>query len=76
MDHNELREKWPILKEKIKDEHPELTEHDLYYQIGKEEELLERLQEKLRKNRKEIDYWLSLLGWWVDSRESKVDSLE
>jgi hypothetical protein len=62
MDHSELREKWPKVKEKIKDEHPELTESDLYYQIGREEELLERLQEKLKKNRKEIDNWLSLLG--------------
>jgi hypothetical protein len=62
MDHRELREKWPKVKEKIKDEHPELTESDLYYQIGREEELLERLQEKLKKNRKEIDNWLSFLG--------------
>lgn len=62
MNNNELREKWPVLKKKIKEAHPEIKEHDLAYEIGREEELLLRLQEKLGKNRKEIDNWLALLG--------------
>lgn len=62
MDNRELREKWPALKEKIKEEHPELSERDLYLQIGEEEELLERLQEKLKKNKKQLFDWLSFLG--------------
>jgi len=30
--------------------------------VGKEEELLKRLKEKLNKNRHEIRKWLSLMG--------------
>jgi hypothetical protein len=30
--------------------------------LGKEEELLKRLQEKLKKNKHEIRKWLSLMG--------------
>jgi hypothetical protein len=62
MDNNELRAKWPELKQKIKQEHPELSDEDLRYEIGKEGELLQRLQEKLKKNRQQIDNWLSIMG--------------
>lgn len=62
MENNELAQKWPALKAKLKAEYPSLTEDELVYEIGKEGELLKRLQEKLGKNRKDIDNWLSLLG--------------
>ena len=62
MENNELHTKWPLLKSKILDRYPQLTSEDLVYEIGKEGELLKRLQEKLGKNKKEIDNWLSLLG--------------
>lgn len=53
---------WPIVKDAIKKEHPELNEQDLVYEIGKEKELLKRLQEKLKKDEHEIRKWLSLMG--------------
>lgn len=53
---------WNDLKEKLKKEYPQLTQDDLIYEIGKEEELLERLQKKLAKNKHEIRKWLSLMG--------------
>ncbi|MEP7238909.1 MAG: general stress protein CsbD [Ferruginibacter sp.] len=53
---------WETKKQKLKKEYPELTIEDLTYEIGKEEELLERLQKKMSKNKKEIRNWLSLMG--------------
>lgn len=63
MEDNQLiRDKWPELRTKIQREHPELSDEDLRYEIGKEGELLERLAAKLEKNRKEIFNWLALMG--------------
>jgi len=62
MDDKELRMRWPELKTKIKQQYPDMTEEELLYEIGKEEELLKRLQDRLGKNRKEIFNWLSLMG--------------
>ena len=53
---------WETKKQKLKKEYPELTIEDLTYEIGKEKELLERLQKKMSKNKKEIRNWLSLMG--------------
>jgi len=53
---------WETSKDKIRKEYPQLTEDDLIYQIGKEEELLERLAKKLDKNKQDIRKWLSLMG--------------
>ena len=53
---------WQTIKDAIKKDHPDLTEQDLVYEIGKEEELLERLQKKLNKSEHQIRKWLSLMG--------------
>ncbi|MDQ6843840.1 MAG: general stress protein CsbD [Bacteroidota bacterium] len=53
---------WETKKTQLKRDHPHLTNDDLLYEIGKEEELLERLQKKMNKNKKEIRKWLSLMG--------------
>ena len=62
MDNNELREKWPVIKSKLREEHPHLTDEDLELEFGRESELLLKLQEKLGKTNKEIKDWLSLMG--------------
>jgi uncharacterized protein YjbJ (UPF0337 family) len=62
MENNELQAKWPVIKSKLKEKYPSLTEEQLSLETGKEGELLERLQKSLGKNKKEIDNWLSLLG--------------
>jgi len=55
-------ENWEEKKEHLKKAFPQLTQADLVYELGKEGELLRRLQEKLNKNEHEIRKWLSLMG--------------
>jgi len=62
MSNEELQLKWPELKNRIKKEYPMISDELLVYEIGKEGELLERLQKVLGKNKKEMDGWLSLMG--------------
>ena len=62
MDNTQIEKNWPELREKLLQQYPDLNADDLVYEIGKEADLLRRLQEKLGKNRKEIDYMLSLMG--------------
>lgn len=54
MDNLELKGKWNLLKGKLKQTYGSLTDDDLRYEEGKEDELLGRLQEKLGKSREEI----------------------
>ena len=53
---------WETKKTQLKRDYPQLTNDDLLYEIGKEEELLERLQKKMNNHKKEIRKWLSLMG--------------
>ncbi len=62
MDTKDFNERWPEMKERIKQEHPHIEEHDLEYELGKEIELLEKLQEKTGKTKAEIYKWLSIMG--------------
>ncbi|HMU46554.1 MAG TPA: hypothetical protein PKC72_09310 [Chitinophagaceae bacterium] len=55
-------ENWPEKKEKLVKEFPQLTYDDLIYEVGKEQELLDRMQKKLKMNEKFIRKWLSLMG--------------
>ena len=59
---NERIKNWEQTKAHLKKEFPNLTEDDLLYELGKEEELLKRLQKKLNKNKHEIEKWLSIMG--------------
>ena len=62
MSNEELEQKWPELKSRIKKEYPMIADELLVHEIGKEGELLERLQKVLGKNKKEMDNWLSIMG--------------
>lgn len=53
---------WPGIRARLQEKYPQLTTDDLIYEIGKEEELLMRLQQRLDKDKKEIRKWLSLMG--------------
>lgn len=48
---------WKEVKGKLQQEYAELTEDDLMYQEGKEDELIGRLQQKLGKTKEEIKTW-------------------
>ncbi|MGN0003089.1 uncharacterized protein YjbJ (UPF0337 family) [Sphingobacterium alimentarium] len=62
MDKLDLKGKWNELKGKVKQEYAELTDDDLKYEEGKDDELLGRLQQKLGKAREEVVDWLKGLG--------------
>ena len=62
MDRLELKGNWNQLRGKVKQAHGDLTDDDLRYEEGKDEELLGRLQKKLGKTRDEVVQWLRSLG--------------
>ena len=50
----EIKGDWEQLKGKLKQKYAEVTDDDLLYDEGKEQEMWGRLQEKLGKTEKEI----------------------
>ncbi|HLO92549.1 MAG TPA: CsbD family protein [Lentimicrobium sp.] len=54
MDNMELRGNWNQMKGKLKQKYAQLTDDDLIYEEGREDELLGRLQKKLGKTDREI----------------------
>ncbi len=49
-----IRGNWNQLRGKLKQQYGQLTDNDLIYQEGKEEEVIGRLQEKLGKTKEEV----------------------
>lgn len=62
MDKLELKGKWNEIKGKVKQSYADLTDDDLTYEEGKDDELLGRLQQKTGKTRDEVVKWLRSLG--------------
>ena len=62
MDKLELKGKWNQIKGKVKQEYGDLTDDDLRYEEGKDDELLGRLQEKTGKTKDKLIEWLRSLG--------------
>ena len=62
MDRLEIKGNWNELKGKIKQAHGDLTDDDLRYEEGKDDELLGRLQKKLGKTKDEVVSWIRSLG--------------
>ena len=54
MDKLEIKGNWNKIKGKLKEEYGELTDNDLKYTEGKEDQLIGNLQEKLGKSRDEV----------------------
>jgi hypothetical protein len=50
----QLERSWEEVKEDLKENNIYLTDEDLYYQPGQEEELLERLEKKMNKSKADI----------------------
>lgn len=61
MDKLEIKGKWNELKGKAKQQYADLTDDDLAYEEGKEDELVGRLQQKLGKTRDEVVDWIKSL---------------
>ena len=62
MDKLELKGKWNEIKGKVKQAQANLTDDDLRYEEGKDDELLGRLQQKLGKSKDDLVTWLKGLG--------------
>ena len=58
MDKLQLKGKWNQLKGAVKQEWADLTDDDLLYVEGKEDELLGRIEEKTGKAKEELLTWL------------------
>ena len=52
---------WNEIKGKAKAQYADLTDDDLLYEEGKDDELLGRLQQKLGKTKQEIKDWIERL---------------
>ena len=55
---DKIRGNWNILKGKLKAEYGELTEDDLLYAEGREDELIGRIQRKTGKAKEEINEFI------------------
>ncbi len=53
-----LQENWSISKEKLKQKYPNLTDNDLAYILGKEDEMIDQIQRKTGESRDEIEKYL------------------
>lgn len=62
MENQQHHENWEQAKKQLKEQYPHVNIDDLEYELGKEEELLEKLQMKLGKTKKEIRDWLRIMG--------------
>lgn len=61
MDKLEWQGRWNEIKGKVKQAYGDLTDDDLIYIEGKDDELLGRLQQKTGKSREELVDWIESL---------------
>ena len=61
MDKLEVKGPWNEVKGKIKQAYANLTDDDLEYEEGKDDELLGKLQQKVGKGRDELVKWIKSL---------------
>ena len=54
----QLAAPWPQVKELLKEANSDLSDEDLEYEPGREDELLERLSKKMERNRDHIRAWI------------------
>lgn len=56
-----LQGNWNELKGKAKQQYADLTDDDLMYAEGKEDELVGKLQKKMGKSKEEVTDWIDKL---------------
>jgi uncharacterized protein YjbJ (UPF0337 family) len=61
MNTTEIKGNWNELKGKMKQKFADLTDDDLLYEEGKEDELYGRLQKKLGKTKDEVKQFIAEL---------------
>lgn len=58
---DKLKGNWNIMKGKLKQEYAELTDDDLQYVEGKEDELIGRIQKKTGQTKEEVKNFINRL---------------
>jgi uncharacterized protein YjbJ (UPF0337 family) len=61
MDKLQIKGGWNEMKGKIKQAYGDLTDDDLAYEEGKDDEMLGKLQQKTGKSRDELVKWINSL---------------
>lgn len=61
MSNLKLKGTWNEVKGKVKQQYADLTDDDLLYEEGKEDEMLGRVQKKTGKTRDQVVDWLNEL---------------
>ena len=59
---DKIKGNWNMIKGKLKEEYGELTDNDLAYVEGQEEQLLGQIQKKTGKAKSEIKEWINNLN--------------
>jgi uncharacterized protein YjbJ (UPF0337 family) len=62
MDKLTIKGSWNELKGKLKQADARLTDDDLRYEEGKDDEFIGRIQQKLGKTKDEVVDWIRSLG--------------
>ncbi len=60
-DEFKIKGNWNELKGKIKQQYGELTDDDLIYEEGKDDELIGRIQKKIGKTKEQVIDWIQKL---------------
>jgi len=55
---DKLKGNWNVMKGKLKEEYAELTEDDLMYEEGQEDQLLGNLQKKTGQTKDALKKWI------------------
>ncbi len=54
MDQLDINSRWNVVKNELKQRYVMLTDDDLTFRVGREGDLISRLQQKLKKSRSDI----------------------
>ncbi len=74
MDGLYLKGNWNVIKGKLKQKYSQLTDNDLSYVEGKEDEMIGRLQQKLGKTRAEFVSEIEDLKKQIEEEKKKKEN--
>jgi len=60
--NDKLKGNWNVIKGSLKQKYAELTDDDLVYEEGKEDELLGRLQKKIGDTKENLKSFINSVG--------------
>ena len=55
---DKIKGNWNVIKGKLKEEYAEITDNDLMYTEGQEDQLLGNIQKKTGKTKEELKDWI------------------